>query len=213
MQNPSPTPPSSRAEPILLPALKVGVVTGCSGFFFGGIAAVVRSTPTIGLFALGTGINCFALGSTYTAVRLIMFRALHDPYMKGSTIDFTPKDKVYISSASGSLTGAMLGFLLRGRSNVIPGAIFWGLMGMGGQYAYNAADARHTEEMLEPQVERSNFLDRAFASKWNPVKKLTDEEYVSMLRSKLLAVEAELAITNEEIEKLEKSQRRNSEQQ
>jgi len=31
----------------------------------GGIAAVLRSTPTVGLFAAGTGLNCFALGSTF----------------------------------------------------------------------------------------------------------------------------------------------------
>jgi hypothetical protein len=78
-------------------------------------------------------------------------------------------------------------------------------MGMGGQYAYNLADARHTEEVLAPQ-NRPSLLDRVFESKWNPVKRLTDEEYESMLNSKLLAVKAELAITNEEIEKLEKGQ-------
>jgi hypothetical protein len=78
-------------------------------------------------------------------------------------------------------------------------------MGLVGQYAYNLADARHTEEVLAPQ-NRPSLLDRAFDSKWNPVKRLTDEEYESMLNSKLLAVNAELAITNEEIEKLEKGQ-------
>ena len=38
--------------------------TGCSGLVLGGVAAVLRSTPTVGLFAAGTGLNCFALGST-----------------------------------------------------------------------------------------------------------------------------------------------------
>lgn len=81
----------------------------------------------------------------------------------------------------------------------------WGLVGFGGQYAYNVVDARHTEEVIAPKVDvkRANLLDRTFNSGWNPVKKLTDEEYETMLNGKLLAVEAELAITNEEIGKVE----------
>jgi hypothetical protein len=73
------------------------------------------------------------------------------------------------------------------------------------------ADERHTQEVLESshRLEENgvSFTDRAFRSKWNPIKKLTDEEYEAMLNGKLLAVEAELAITNEEIEKLERRQR------
>lgn len=39
--------------------------TGCTGLAAGGVIAVLRSSPTVGLFAAGTGLNCFALGSTY----------------------------------------------------------------------------------------------------------------------------------------------------
>jgi hypothetical protein len=45
---------------------------------------------------------------------MTMFRALHDPHTKGTAFDFTPKEKVYMSGASGALTGAMLGFTLSG---------------------------------------------------------------------------------------------------
>jgi hypothetical protein len=41
-------------------------------------------------------------------------------------------------------------------------------------------------------------------SKWSPVRRLTTKEYGVMLREKLLALEADIAITNEEIEKLER---------
>jgi hypothetical protein len=81
---------NTTAHPIIGPALKVGAMTGwfsvcawnvlcfvftshlqqcpnsgCAGFLTGGIVAVLRSTPTVMLFAFGTGFNCCALGSTF----------------------------------------------------------------------------------------------------------------------------------------------------
>ncbi|KAI5807034.1 hypothetical protein EDC01DRAFT_637944, partial [Geopyxis carbonaria] len=170
------TSPPNAIEPILIPALKVGAFTGCSGFFLGGATAVLRSNPTVGLFAVGTGLNCFALGTTYSAIRSTMFRALQDPNFE-SPATFTPRERVYISGISGSLTGFSLGLVLRGRSNAVPGAIMWGLLGLGGQLAYNAADARHTEEVTSAiPAPKISLLDRAFRSKWNPIKKLTNAE-------------------------------------
>lgn len=82
----------------------------------------------------------------------------------------------------------------------------WGIVGLGGQYAYNVADAWHTRDVLEASqmTNRPSLLDRAFRSRWNPIKKLSNEEYERLLNGKLLAVEVELAIVDEEIEKLEK---------
>lgn len=40
-------------------------------------------------------------------------------------------------------------------------------------------------------------------SKWSPVTRLTTEEYENMLKEKLLVLEADLALANEEIERLE----------
>jgi hypothetical protein len=53
---------------------------------------------------------------------MTMFRALHDPHTTGATFDFTPKEKIYISGASGALTGAMLGLVLSGFPPHIHGA-------------------------------------------------------------------------------------------
>lgn len=44
-------------------------------------------------------------------------------------------------------------------------------------------------------------------SKWSPVTRLTTKEYESMLRERLLALEADLALANEEIERLERIKR------
>lgn len=45
-------------------------------------------------------------------------------------------------------------------------------------------------------------------SKWSPVTRLTTEEYENMLKEKLLVLEADLALANEEIERLERMRRR-----
>lgn len=49
---------------------------------------------------------------------------------------------------------------------------------------------------------QESFLDRAFRSKWNPVKKLTQDEYLDILNSKALALDAQIAITQDEIDRL-----------
>lgn len=41
-------------------------------------------------------------------------------------------------------------------------------------------------------------------SRWSPVTRLTTEEYENMLKEKLLVLQADLSLANEEIEKLEK---------
>lgn len=38
---------------------------GTTGFITGGLFATLKSSPIPGLFALGTGFNCFVIGSTY----------------------------------------------------------------------------------------------------------------------------------------------------
>ncbi|CCX34453.1 hypothetical protein FPQ18DRAFT_342860 [Pyronema domesticum] len=210
--SPSPSPAFKYApDAIIMPALKVGALTGASGLFFGGVIAVARGTPTVALFAAGTGMNCAALGTTFTAVRSTMLRALRDPQR---TTDFTPQEKVYISGASGAITGLTAGLVLRGRSNALPGFLVWGLLGLSGQYAYNYADAAHTSNVLASQTAepQPSLTDKLFRSKWNPIKKLTDVEYEGMLEAKLLAVDAELAITNEQIAELEVEQRKMAEE-
>ncbi|PWW79608.1 hypothetical protein C7212DRAFT_350451 [Tuber magnatum] len=205
MRNSSRTEPP---EPILVPALKVGAATGLVGTLTGGVIGILRSTPHAKTFAVLTGANTFALGWTYWAVRSTMCRAIRDASPPGAAM--IPKDKVLISGASGAIAGGFLGIVLRKIPNAVPGAIVWGLVGLGGQYAYNVADARHTQGVIEklgnPEP-RESMLDRAMRSGWSPVKRLTRGEYADILKEKLLAVEADIAIANEEIEKLERQRK------
>ncbi|KAL7273052.1 hypothetical protein RUND412_004110 [Rhizina undulata] len=145
------------------------------------------------------------------AVRQTLYRGLQDPHATELT-KFTDLERIYISGISGAVTGCTLGLLLRGRSNAIPGAMVWGLLGMGGQYAYNLADTRRTEDVIKQQsvsqVQQEgpapSLWERYLRSRWSPVKPLTHEEYENLIKEKLLAVEADIAIMNEEIEKLKK---------
>jgi len=88
---------------------------------------------------------------------------------------------------------------------VIPGAIVWGLVGTGAQYLYAIADERHSENVQQPVVGTEGFWEHAFRSGWSPVKRLTHAEYKQMLEEKLLGVEADIALIEEEIEALRDS--------
>ncbi|KAI5840239.1 hypothetical protein DFP73DRAFT_559286 [Morchella snyderi] len=188
---------------ILNPALKVGAVTGAAGTLFGGAYGIIRNRPTLALFAMLTGVNSAILGGTYWATRMTMIRALQGP----ETLSLYPREKAYVSGAAGAIAGGFVAFVLGKPRSSLPGALVWGLIGLSGQTVYNVADARHTNSVLkekEPEQTRAfSFWDRAMRSRWSPVTRLTAEEYEEMLKGKLLALEADLAIADEEIAKLE----------
>ncbi|KAL8999373.1 MAG: hypothetical protein Q9169_001799 [Polycauliona sp. 2 TL-2023] len=145
------------------------------------------------------------------------------------TADSPPQDRIYPSTIAGGFTGGTIGGLTRGRANIIPGIIMFSLFGFAGQYAYNALDARHhnldgpstlpttqstsTAGADRGGIEAQDFKSedplwkRALNSKWSPMKVLSDEQYEKMLRTKLLRVEAELAIVDEDIEKVKQTER------
>lgn len=81
-----------------------------------------------------------------------------------------------------------VGLLLRGPRSILPGAIVFSLLGAGGQFASNRWSG------TENSPKKSNDW---FTSKWSPMKKLSDEDYKTMLEEKILRVEADLAILEE----------------
>lgn len=123
----------------------------------------------------------------------------------------------------GALVGGMLGFL--GEKAV---ARMWGrdveeLITEGEEVAEQARKARALGESrhsqahpattqpsdpeLQPQQGAAQngegMIARLAKSRYNPMRKLTDTEYLSMLQEKLIRVEAEIAIVDEDIAKLE----------
>ena len=89
---------------------------------------------------------------------------------------------------------------------MIPAALVLTLLGYAGQKSYNYLDARHTHQSQIAtggnQLERSIWR-RVANSKYSPMKVLSDEEYEKVLREKLVRVEAEIALIDEDIDKIQ----------
>jgi len=88
------------------------------------------------------------------------------------------------------------------RSNILPGTIMFSLFGFVGQSLYNRIDANHMAPITQ---QRSLGLWQSFLqSRFNPMRVLSDDDYEHMLNEKLLRVEAEIALLDEEMAKLNK---------
>ncbi|KAL8691962.1 MAG: hypothetical protein Q9224_004061, partial [Gallowayella concinna] len=92
-------------EPVLIPALKAGAVSGASGLVFGGAAGIIRSSHP-GLFAIASGLQCAALGTTYYATRAAILQAWQ------VTASSPPQDRIYPSTLAGGITGGTIGGLI-----------------------------------------------------------------------------------------------------
>ncbi|KAF4633351.1 hypothetical protein G7Y89_g4768 [Cudoniella acicularis] len=184
---------------ILYMCLKAYIVPpGASGLLVGAVAGIVRSSGTPTLFATATGIQWGALGLNFSAGRnLILLETTREKEIP------TQRDKILSSVGGGALAG-FVGGLLRGRKNIIPGTLMFALFGAAGQYMYNMADARDSPSPV-PQDSRGKNL--WMNSKWSPMKVLTDVEYEDMLREKLLRVNAQIALIDENIEALRAQER------
>ena len=110
------------------------------------------------------------------------------------------------STLAGIFSGGVTGALTRGRRNAIPGALVFGLFGYAGQHVYNIMDSSHSANLAieDPRnLETDQYLwHRIATSKWLPVRVWSDEEHENILKEKLLAIDAELAIVDEDMQDL-----------
>ena len=112
-----------------------------------------------------------------------------------------------------------MGGLFRGPRNVIPGTIMFTLFGYLGQTAYDALDARHSKKVASDiqaaaegkKKDAKRFWERIAEMKWSPLTAVSDEDYGNLLKEKLLRVEAEIALVDEEVERLKGEERRTKE--
>lgn len=192
------------------------------GTALGAFAGTIRTTTPI-FFALVSGAQWFAIGSTFYSIRtsLINQDGLLNwwhltrgvPLIDRTDLTHTTSEKVKISSISGGLTGAILGLAFRGPRNVIPGTIMFTLFGFMGQHTYNFLDKRNTTEVQRLDVLKTegrqdpNWLQRMAKSKYIPMSVLSDDEYAKMLGERLLGVEASIALVDERIEEWRVRQR------
>lgn len=82
-----------------------------------------------------------------------------------------------------------------GPSHIVPSMIFWGAMGGVGQIVANRVVA------YEPKVKDEN--DSWLRSKWSPLRKITDDEYIDMMEEKKFKVDVDIALIDDRIAELQ----------
>lgn len=122
-------------------------------------------------------------------------------------------DKVKASTVAGGVAG-MVGGVLRkylcaivrdvllttrkgGPKNIVPGIICFSVFGGAGQLLVNVIGWKPSTESAT-----EGFLK----SKWSPVTFLADEDYQKILEEKLLRVEVEIAIVDDNIKELREAE-------
>ncbi|KAF2997038.1 hypothetical protein E8E13_000478 [Curvularia kusanoi] len=200
---------------VIRQAAGIGGLTAVPGTAIGAFSGTLRTQTPI-LFAIASGIQCFALGSTFWTARTVLLnqdglsnwwkttRGL--PLEARNDLKPTRSDRVRASTIAGAFTGLSLGLLFRGPRNAIPGTFMFSLFGFAGQHGYNYLDKKNTEEVEEDArlaakgEKRKNFMERIAEMKWSPMEVLTDERYEEMLQERLLKIEVEIALVDDRIE-------------
>ncbi|XXH04928.1 hypothetical protein Hte_011350 [Hypoxylon texense] len=165
-------------------SLQTGAVTGGIGLVVGAGSGILRSAPPT-LFALVAGLQWFGLGSTFIASRSLLWHAW------GGEENLSPSDHVKAGGVAGGVSG-MVGGMFRGPRNILPGILFFGTVGATGTYL--SQRVKTSPKDSESKV-KTGWLD----SKWSPMKRLSDKEYEEKLEEKILRINAEIAIIDENI--------------
>ncbi|ATY60050.1 hypothetical protein A9K55_006363 [Cordyceps militaris] len=177
---------SPEVAELVFPPLKVGFWAGTAGVLAGVGGAIARDTSPV-ISGSVTGIQWFTLGTTFWFSRSLAMRAW------GNQEVTRQSDRTIISAIAGTTTGAVSG-LLRGPTKIIPAMIMWGLMGAGGQMLVH----RHEANQMKPKIENGP----GFWSRLNPLRKLTDEEYMDMMREKKLKLDVDISLIDDRITEL-----------
>ncbi|KAI1847774.1 hypothetical protein JX265_009202 [Neoarthrinium moseri] len=183
-----PPPSSAELKEIAAKSLQTGALTGAMGSVVGLGSGIMRSAPPA-LFAVFSGLQWFALGSSFIASRSLLHHAW------GGEENLVPMDKVSASAVAGGVSG-MIGGLVRGPRNILPGIFFFSALGGGATFLSQKLQSR------EPKEKKTSLL----ASKWSPLKPLSDKDYEQLLEEKILRLDAEIAIIDDSIAALKAEQ-------
>lgn len=177
---------------LLTTSAYVGIGAGAIGSSIGSSYATLKGHP-VGLWTAVSGIQCFVIGSTFWFSHGIARTWLESGHRR-EALSF--KEELACSTVSGSVAG-VAGGLLRGRANVIPGAIMCGIIGAVGQTGVSTFTAS-----AERTRDRRSMLDRLSDSKWWPLKKISDAEYKQHLLQQIDTLNAELSAVDDQISAL-----------
>ncbi|KAI0118932.1 hypothetical protein GGR51DRAFT_498240 [Nemania sp. FL0031] len=181
-------PSSAELSRIAIRSLQTGMATGVVGLLVGAGSGIMRSAPPT-LFALFAGFQWFTLGSTYMASRDILYHAW------GGEENMSSSDLVKASGVAGGVSG-MMGGMIRGPKNILPGILFFGTLGAGSSYVSQLTQSTEAKP-------KTSWLD----SKWSPMQRLSDKDYMDKIEEKILRLDAEIAIIDENIASLKESSR------
>lgn len=173
--------------------------SGASGILFGGTVSILRASPHPALFTTVAGIQWALLGSAFCGIRLA-YLTTRVPS------EVTPSTLTYASALAGTLSFASVGAVTRGRANILPGAVMGGLVGYSGQSVYNYYDKQHTASLAPNAPPESPILERIMNSRFFPLRKVSDDEYLGVLQEKLWKVKAEIAVLDDDLAKLRREE-------
>ncbi|CAI6085447.1 unnamed protein product [Clonostachys chloroleuca] len=174
---------------LIVPPLRVGGWCGAAGAMTG-IGAAILQDASPAISGIMTGTHWAALGGSYWFSRTVIIRAAW-----GREENLTPLNKVTASALAGLPSGALLGLT---RTRTIPSSmILCSIMTASGQAIANHFSGRKAEKDED---------DSWLRSKWSPLKKLNDQEYVDMMEEKMLRVDADIALIDERIAQLREAQ-------
>ncbi|KAJ2983389.1 hypothetical protein NUW58_g6256 [Xylaria curta] len=179
-------PSSTELWQIATKSLQTGMVTGGVGLLAGAGTGIMRSAPPT-LFALFAGFQWFTLGSTYMASRGLLHHAW------GGEENMSSSDLVRASGVAGGVSG-MVGGMIRGPKNILPGMLFFGTLGAGSSYISQLSRGNDSKP-------KTSWLD----SKWSPMQRLSDKDYMDKIEEKILRLDAEIAIIDDNIASLKES--------
>ncbi|RYP25457.1 hypothetical protein DL767_008375 [Monosporascus sp. MG133] len=128
--------------------------------------------------------------------RLNLYRLLWHAW--GGEENLSKSDHVKASGIAGGVSG-MVGGMFRGPKNILPGILFFSLLGAGSSFVSQRAKNNEPKQSNT----KTSWLD----SKWSPMRSLSDKEYVDMLEEKILRLDAEIAVIDENIASLKTSGR------
>ncbi|KAF4962625.1 hypothetical protein FSARC_9295 [Fusarium sarcochroum] len=179
---------SQQVVDLVLPPLKFGGYAGAAGVLAGVGGSIFKEANPI-VWGAVSGFQWFTLGTSFWFTRSLVVRSW------GGEDRLRNLDKTKASAIAGTAAGAV-GGLIRGPKNILPAMFVWAVVGAGGQMIANRASTR------QPKVKDEN--QSSFFSRLNPLKKLSDQEYMDMMSEKMLRMDADIALIDDRIAELRK---------
>ena len=90
---------------------------------------------------------------------------------------------------------------------MIPGLLVFSVFGFLGQGAYNSLDARQASA----ESSDTSVWNRLMDSPFSPLKKLSNDEYEDLMKERLIRIEAEISLIDDEVATLKVAQQKQGE--